>query len=72
LPFAVLSDADMAFTNAMRLPTFQAAGMQLLKRLTLITQNAQVMAVKYPIFPSNSDAEWALNWLEGAVQSPPN
>lgn len=72
LPFAVLSDADMAFTNAMRLPTFQTAGMQLLKRLTLITQNAQVVAVKYPIFPSNSDAEWALNWLEGAVQSPPN
>jgi len=72
LPFAVLSDADMAFTNAMRLPTFQTAGMQLLKRLTLITQNAQVVAVKYPIFPSNSDAEWALNWLEGAVQSPPH
>jgi peroxiredoxin len=72
LPFAVLSDADMAFTKAMRLPTFQTAGMHLLKRLTLITKDAQVVAVKYPIFPSNSDAEWALDWLKRAVQSPPN
>ena len=72
LPFAVLSDADMAFTKAMRLPTFQTAGMHLLKRLTLITKDAQVVAVKYPIFPSNSDAEWVLHWLKLAVQSPPN
>jgi hypothetical protein len=40
--------------------------------LTLITKDAQVVAVKYPIFPSNSDAEWALDWLKGVVQSPPN
>jgi hypothetical protein len=35
----------------------------LLKRLTLITKDAEVVAVKYPIFPSNSDAAWALDWL---------
>jgi hypothetical protein len=36
LPFEVLSDAGFAFTNALKLPTFEAAGMRLIKRLTLI------------------------------------
>lgn len=71
LPFAVLSDESMAMTNAMRLPTFQTAGLHLLKRLTLIVKDAKIMAVKYPIFPSNSDAAWAINWLGSKVQSQP-
>ena len=71
LPFAVLSAESMAMTNTMRLPTFQTAGLHLLKRLTLIVKDGQVMAVKYPIFPSNSDAAWAINWLGSKVQSQP-
>ena len=34
LPFALLSDAEMALTQALRLPTMQVHGMVLLKRLT--------------------------------------
>jgi peroxiredoxin len=63
LPFAVLSDEHMAFTQALRLPTFHAAGMQLIKRLTLIARQGKVAAVKYPVFPSHSDAPWAVEWL---------
>ena len=63
LPFAVLSDADLLFANALRLTLFETAGMRLLKRLTLIAKDGTVVAVKYPIFPSNSDAPWALQWL---------
>ena len=63
LPFAVLSDHHLAFAQGLRLPLFQAAGMQLIKRLTLIAKDGNVMAVKYPIFPSNSDASWVLGWL---------
>ncbi|MFM7698972.1 MAG: peroxiredoxin [Limnohabitans sp.] len=63
LPFAVLSDLHLAFAHGLQLPLFQAAGMQLIKRLTLIAKNGKVVAVKYPIFPSNSDASWALDWL---------
>ena len=63
LPFAVLSDRYLAFANALRLPVFQAAGMQLIKRLTLIALDRKVVAVKYPVFPSNSDAPWVLDWL---------
>lgn len=64
LPFAVLSDHDMAFAKGLQLPTFHTNGMHLLKRLTLIAKDAKVIAVKYPIFPSNSDAAWAVDWLE--------
>jgi hypothetical protein len=46
----------------LRLPTFHTSGMHLLKRLTLIAKDGEVVAVKYPIFPSNSDAAWALDW----------
>ena len=63
LPFAVLSDEHMLFAQALRLPTFHTSGMHLLKRLTLIAKDGEVVAVKYPIFPSNSDAAWALDWL---------
>jgi peroxiredoxin len=63
LPFAVLSDHHLAFAQGLRLPLFQAAGMQLIKRLTLIAKDGNVVAVKYPIFPSNSDASWVLDWL---------
>jgi peroxiredoxin len=35
LPFELLSDAALTFTQQLRLPTFQVEGMTLLKRLTL-------------------------------------
>jgi peroxiredoxin len=36
LPFRLLSDADLELTRALGLPTFAAAGMTLLKRMTLV------------------------------------
>jgi peroxiredoxin len=63
LPFAVLSDEHRLFATALRLPVFETAGMQLIKRLVLIAKDGEVVGVKYPIFPSNSDAVWALDWL---------
>jgi hypothetical protein len=41
-----------------------AAGMTLLKRLTLITNNGLIEAVHYPIFPSDSDPVWAIDYLK--------
>jgi hypothetical protein len=37
--------------------------MQLIKRLTLVALDRKVVAVKYPVFPSNSDTPWVLDWL---------
>jgi peroxiredoxin len=64
LPFSVLSDEDYRFQEALRLPTFVAAGMTLLKRITLIANDGVIEAVHYPIFPSDSDPVWVIDYLK--------
>ncbi|MBU3574425.1 peroxiredoxin [Polynucleobacter sp. UK-Mo-2m-Kol15] len=64
LPFPVLSDDSYLLQRALQLPTFVAAGMTLLKRLTLIVNNGVIEVVHYPIFPSDSDPEWVVNYLK--------
>lgn len=63
LPFPVLSDEHFEFQRSLNLPTFQVAGMTLLKRLTLIVQDGVVEAVHYPVFPSDSDPAWVIDKL---------
>ncbi|NDE43419.1 MAG: peroxiredoxin [Burkholderiaceae bacterium] len=63
LPFQVLSDEQYQFQKALNLPTFVAAGMTLLKRVTFISHQGRIEAVHYPIFPSDSDPAWVLNYL---------
>jgi peroxiredoxin len=64
LPFEVLSDAGFAFTDALRLPTFEAGGMRLIKRLTLVVRNGRIEHVFYPVFPPNESAAQVIDWLE--------
>lgn len=64
LPFQVLSDEHYQFQKALNLPTFVAAGMTLLKRVTFISHQGRIEAVHYPIFPSDSDPAWVLNYLK--------
>jgi len=63
LPFALLSDEKLAFTRALRLPTFEFAGMTLIKRLTLIIADGKIIKVFYPVFPSDQNAAEVLAWL---------
>ncbi len=63
LPFPVLSDANFEFCEAMRLPTFVAADMRLVKRVTMIADKGEVASVHYPVFPSDSDATWVISQL---------
>jgi peroxiredoxin len=64
LPFPVLSDENYQFQRALHLPTFTAAGMTLLKRITLIANDGLIEAVHYPIFPSDSDPAWVIHYLK--------
>ena len=64
LPFPVVSDVQYAFQKTLNLPTFEAAGMTLLKRVTLIANQGVIEAVHYPIFPSDSDAPWVVQYLK--------
>jgi len=64
VPFEVLSDEQLAFTKAMRLPTFTVEGMTLMKRLTLIVRHGRVEHVFYPVFPPDKHAEEIIGWLK--------
>ena len=63
LPFELLSDAELTFTSALRLPTFQVEGMTLIKRLTMIIVSGRIEKVFYPVFPSEKNAEDVVEWL---------
>jgi peroxiredoxin len=58
------NDADFKFQKALNLPTFIAAGMTLLKRLTIIAKDGKIVAVHYPIFPSDGDPAWVIDYLK--------
>ena len=66
LPFPLLSDANLAFATALRLPTFQISSLPddtLLKRLTLILRDGRVERVFYPVFPPDQNAADVIAWL---------
>jgi peroxiredoxin len=63
LPFSLLSDADLRFTRALDLPTFEFDGMTLLKRLTMVTDEGKVTKVFYPVFPPDENAAEVIAWL---------
>ncbi len=64
LPFPVLSDESLELAHALRLPTFETAGLTLFKRHTLVIRDGTIEHVLYPVFPSDRDAEQVLAWLE--------
>lgn len=64
LPFPVLSDEALALTRAVRLPTFEAAGLTLIKRLALIVDDGLITHVFYPVFPPDRNAADVLAWLK--------
>ncbi len=63
LPFEILSDSEFKLCDALRLPTFEAGGMRLLKRLTLIVRGRRIEHVFYPVFPPDDSANQVLLWL---------
>lgn len=67
LPFAILSDAQLELTRAWGLPTFEAAGQTLLRRLTLVLRDGRVEHMWYPVFPPDRHADEVLAWLRAQV-----
>ncbi len=66
LPFAILSDADLRLTRAIRLPTFETSGMVLHKRLTMVIDDGRITHVFYPVFPPDRNAADVVAWLAAA------
>ncbi len=63
IPFALLSDPRLRLAEALGLPTFEAAGMRLYKRITLIATAGTIVKVFYPVFPPDRNAADVIAWL---------
>jgi len=69
LPFELLSDERLELARALRLPTFDVAGMTLIQRLTLIARARRIVRCHYPVFPPDADAGRVLAYLEGEISA---
>jgi peroxiredoxin len=63
LPFPLLSDESFELAGALDLPTFQANGVRLYKRVTLILRDGHIERVFYPIFPPDVHAAAVTDWI---------
>ncbi|HVH51573.1 MAG TPA: peroxiredoxin [Gaiellaceae bacterium] len=63
MPFPVVADPERKLGAALRLPTFEIAGLMLYKRITLVADVARIVKVFYPVFPPDANAVNVLAWL---------
>lgn len=76
LPFELLSDAQLALTHTLQLPTMDfpiASGgpRTLIKRLSILVEARRIVQVWYPVFPPNENAATVLAWLRGRPTGTP-
>ncbi len=69
IPFPLLSDPQLQLATALRLPSFEAGGMALYRRLTLVAEAGIVVKAFYPVFPPDRDAATVLGWLAAHAAS---
>ena len=63
LPFPLLSDADLALTKALSLPTLRVDDKVLIRRLTLILHDDRIEKVFYPVFPPDRNAGDVIDFM---------
>ena len=66
LPFPILSDEKLGLAKALKLPTFTAAGMTLLKRMALVIDDGVITKAFYPVFPPDQNAQEVIAWLQAS------
>lgn len=72
LPFPLLSDTDLQFATALRLPSMIVEGRQMLKRMALIVDDGRISHAIYPVFPPDRNAADVLAWLQDNPPSKDN
>jgi peroxiredoxin len=63
IPFALLSDSGLQLAAELGLPTFEADGMTLYRRLTFVAEAGRIVKAFYPVFPPDRNAADVLAWL---------
>jgi peroxiredoxin len=66
IPFPLLSDAGLRLAGQLGLPTFEAGGLTLYRRLTLIARRGRIEKAFYPVFPPDRNAAEVLGWLRSS------
>lgn len=64
LPYDLLSDKDLVFVRALKLPTFEWEGKVVVKRLTMAVKDGVIVQTWYPIFPPDISARQVVEWLK--------
>lgn len=63
LPYSLLSDADLAFTKTLGLPTFTINQLVFNKRVTILALDGVIQHYFYPVFPPDKDVDNVISWL---------
>lgn len=63
MPFPIVADERLELGRALGLPTFEADGATLYKRLALVAERGRIVKVFYPVFPPDRNAEEVLAWM---------
>lgn len=66
LPFTMLSDPGLRLASALGLPTFEAGGLRLYVRVTLVVRDGAVEQVFHPVDAPGEHAAQVLRWLTAA------
>jgi peroxiredoxin len=66
IPYPLLNDSDLVLERLLGLPTFEAAGMRLYRRLTLVARDSRVIKAFYPVFPPDEHPAEVVAWLRSA------
>lgn len=67
LPFALISDASLTLSHALGLELFEAGGMTLMRRVTLILRDGEVARVFDPVPDPAENAQEVLTWLRNPL-----
>jgi peroxiredoxin len=64
MPFPVISDPELRLRDALGLPTFHVAGLELYKRMAIVAERNVIVKVFYPVFPPDRNAADVVAWLD--------
>jgi peroxiredoxin len=64
IPYPVIADPERSLGAALGLPTFEAEGLTLYKRVTFVVESCAISKVFYPVFPPDENAAEVVAWLE--------
>lgn len=69
LPFLLFSDKSLSLAIALNLPSFEAGGRTLLKRLTMIIEDGLIKNVFHPVHSLDTNADAVIAWLKANYRS---